>query len=56
MKQNEFPKDWDEAKVQKVIGHYERQGDEDAVAEDEADIASTETGMTVPHDLVATVR
>lgn len=36
MKKNEFPKDWNEARVRKVLAHYERQTEEDAVAEDEA--------------------
>jgi len=57
MRQNKFPAGWDEARVQKVIAHYERQTPEEAVAEDEAAFArEDETVMKVPHRLVPTVR
>jgi len=36
MKQNRFPPGWDEEKVRRVLGYYERQTEEEAVAEDEA--------------------
>jgi hypothetical protein len=35
-KQNRFPAGWNEARVQRVLAHYERQSDTGAVAEDEA--------------------
>ena len=34
-KQNRFPKDWDDARVQAVLEHYESQSEREAVAEDE---------------------
>jgi hypothetical protein len=36
MKQSKFPPGWDEKKVQRVLKHFERQTEEEAVAEDEA--------------------
>jgi len=36
MKQSKFPKGWDEEKVHKVLRHYEKQTEEEALAEDEA--------------------
>ena len=56
-KPSEFPPGWDEARVQRVLDHYESQSDEAAVAEDEAAYeATTYTAMEVPVDLVPTVR
>ncbi len=57
MKQAKYPAGWDEARVQRVLAHYERQTDEEAVAEDEATYESTtHTAMEVPVDLVPAVR
>jgi hypothetical protein len=56
-KQSQFPPGWDEARVRRVLAHYEAQSDEEAVAEDEASFeATTHTAMAVPVDLVPTVR
>ena len=56
-KQSRFPAGWDEARVQRVLDHYESQSDEEAVAEDEASFeATTHTAMEVPVDLVPAVR
>jgi len=56
-KQSRFPAGWDEARVQRVLGHYESQSDEEAVAEDEASFeATTHTAMEVPVELVPAVR
>jgi hypothetical protein len=56
-KQSQFPPGWDEARVKRVLAHYEAQSDEEAVAEDEASFeATTHTAMEVPVDLVPTVR
>jgi len=56
-KQTKFPKGWDEARVRRVIEHYESQTDEEAVAEDEAAAEQPgQTLMTVPSDLVPVVR
>lgn len=56
MSQNKFPTGWDEAKVRRVLAHYEEQTEEEALIEDEAGIESSETVMNVPHDLVPKVR
>jgi hypothetical protein len=57
MKQSKFPPGWDEARVRRVLEHYEAQSDEEAVAEDEAAFeATTHTAMEVPIDLVPAVR
>ena len=36
MKQVRFPQGWDEARVQRVLAHYETHTETEAVAEDEA--------------------
>ena len=57
MKQSEFPPGWDEARVRRLLEHYEAQSDEAAVAEAEAAFeATTCTAMEVPVDLVPAVR
>jgi len=56
-KKSNFPPGWDEARVQRVLEHYEDQSDEEAVAEDEASFEeTTHTAMEVPVDLVPAVR
>jgi hypothetical protein len=56
-KNNNFPSGWDEARVQRVLEHYESQSDEEAVAEDEASFEqTTHTAMEVPVELVPAVR
>jgi hypothetical protein len=57
MGQNKFPPGWDEARVRRVLEHYDSLTDEEALADDEAafDTAS-DTTMTVPADLVPAVR
>jgi len=57
MRQAEYPAGWDEERVRRVLERYERQTDEEAVAEDEAaDEATTSTSMDVPVELVPVVR
>lgn len=57
MSETRFPPGWDEARVRRVLKHYEKQSDEEAVAEDEAAYESTtHTTMAVPVDLVPSVR
>lgn len=56
MSQSKFPEGWGEEKVRRVLAHYEEQTEEEALAEDEAGIESSETVMNVPHDLVPKVR
>ena len=57
MKKNKFPKGLDENKVQKVIAHYEKQSEEEALAEDEAAYEDrTQTIIEIPVQLVPAVR
>lgn len=57
MTESRFPPGWDEARVQRVLEHYDAQTPEEAVAEDEAAYESTVyTTMGVPVDLVPRVR
>ena len=57
MKQHRFPPGWDEARVRKVLAHYEAQTEDEAVAEDEAAFEEvTQTVMEVPHELVPAIR
>ena len=56
-KQTKFPEGWDQARVRRVLDHYESQSEEEAVAEDEAAFEQRDqTVMEVPNDLVPTVR
>jgi len=51
------PPGWDEARVRRVLEHYEAQSDEEGVAEDEAAYeATTHTVMDVPVELVPVIR
>ena len=57
MSTSRFPEGWDPARVQAVLGHYEHQTDDEAVAEDEAAYeAPQHTAMEIPIDLVPAVR
>jgi hypothetical protein len=54
---NRFPPGWDSERVRRVLGHYEGQTEEEAVAEDEAAFEEgSETVFEVPPDLVPAVR
>lgn len=56
-KRPQFPAGWDEARVRKVLEHYENQSEDEAVAEDEAAFdAEGMTVMVVPTDLVPKIR
>lgn len=56
MKGNRFPSGWDEDKVRQVRRRYEKQTDEEAVAEDEAAFEDqTQTVMEVPTALVPAI-
>lgn len=53
MKRNRFPAGWDEARVRRVLEHYEGQTEAEAVAEDEAAFQLRgQTVMVVPKGLV----
>ncbi len=57
MKNSNFPPGWDEERVRKVIDHYERQSEDEVVAEDEAAYEDAScTLMEVPKELVSKVR
>ncbi len=56
MSKNKFPTGWDQDKIEAVLAHYDEQAEEQAVAEDEAGVESSETVMKIPHDLVSVVR
>jgi hypothetical protein len=56
MNDRNLPAGWSEERLRSVLRHYEAQTEEEAVAEDEAGIQSSETVMNVPHDLVPVVR
>ena len=56
-KQNRFPPNWDEKRVQEVLADYESQSENEAVAEDEAAYEDpSQTTMEIPNDLVPEVR
>ena len=55
--QDKFPPGWDEARVRRVLAHYEEQTEDEAVAEDEAAAEDrTQTVMEIPSELVPAVR
>ena len=56
MSETKLPRGWDEAKLRRVLTHYEKQSEEDALLEDEAGIAPKEAVMAVPYELVPEVR
>jgi hypothetical protein len=57
MKQNRFPKGWDEERVKRVLDYYENQTEDEAVAEDEAAWEDTsQTFIEVPNELLPAVR
>jgi hypothetical protein len=57
MTEKAFPPGWDDARVKRVLAHYESQSEEEVVAEDEAAAeSSTDTLMAVPRPLVPAVR
>jgi hypothetical protein len=52
-----FPRGWDEARVRRVIEHYENQTEEEAVAEDEAAMKiERKSMMLVPTELIPEIR
>ena len=56
MKRNRYPSGWNEARVRRVLEHYEHQTEDEAVAEDEASFRSRgQTVMVVPRRLVPAI-
>jgi len=57
MTQSRYPEEGDEARVHRVLEHYESQSPDEALAEDEAAYEpTTHTATEVPVELVSTVR
>jgi hypothetical protein len=56
MSESKLPKGWNDAKLRRVLAHYEEQTEDEALLEDEAGIQPKETVMTIPHELVPKVR
>jgi len=53
MSKNSFPNGWDEARVRRVLEHYEEQSEDEAIAEDEAAFEDpTQATIVVPKELV----
>lgn len=50
---SKFPEGWDEARVRRVLEHYETQTEDEAVAEDEAAFEDLgQATLVVPRELV----
>ena len=57
MSKKKYPPGWDEARVQRLIAHYDEQEEDAQIAEDEAaQETSGQTVMVVPSELVPAVR
>jgi len=62
MKKNRYPPGWDEGRVRRVLGHFDEQSDQEAVAEDDAAFEPPDqtvpdhTAIVVAVDLVPAVR
>jgi len=57
MKDKHFPAGWDEKRVRRVLSHYEKQTDEQAVAEDESAFKSMRRAVIeVPVELIPVIR
>ena len=57
MSDQNFPKDWDESRIRRVLDHYESQTDDEAATEDrDAFESTTHTAMEVPIELVPEIR
>jgi len=57
MSDQNFPKDWDESRIRRVLDHYESQTDDEAATEDrDAFESTTHTAMEVPVELVPEIR
>ncbi|MEK0195016.1 MAG: hypothetical protein EAZ78_08175 [Oscillatoriales cyanobacterium] len=55
--QNKFPLDWDEQRVRQTIEHYDRQSEDEAVAEDEAAFDNKDQAFVqIPLELLPLVR
>ena len=56
MKRTRFPAGWNEARIRRVLDHYDGQTEDEAVAEDEAAFRRRDqTVMVVPRPLVPAI-
>ena len=56
-KKNDYPLGWDEARVKRVLEHYESQSEEEALVEDEAAYEDTnQSFIEIPNELIPEVR
>ena len=56
-KTTNFPRGWDEERVERLLRHYDSLSEDEAVAEDEAAFENaTQTVMEIPKELVPAVR
>ncbi|MBI1853777.1 MAG: hypothetical protein HYR85_25860 [Planctomycetes bacterium] len=56
MKRSRFPAGWNEARVRRLLEHYERQSEAEALAEDEATLRRRDqTVIVVPKRLVPAI-
>ena len=54
---NDFPEGWNEERVQKIIKHYEKQTEIEAIAEDEASFELADQAyIEVPKKLLPKIR
>ena len=58
MKQNKFPHNWADKRVQQLIAQYEKQTEDEATDEDEAVFgdAASQTVIQIPQELLPIVR
>ena len=56
MRKNQLPNGWSEDRIRKAPEHYEHQPEEECLAEDNADVDSSDTLMSIPRELVPAVR
>jgi len=57
MKESVLPAGWDEARIQRVLVHYENQTEDEALAEDESVFEDqSQVFMKIPAELVPQVR
>ena len=57
MVKSRFPEGWDEQRVRRVLGHYDQQTEDEAIAEDEAGYEDRkESAVQGPIELVPAVR
>ena len=57
MKKNRFPKEWDAERVSRVLAHYEKQTEQEAIREDESAFKSRGRAVVeVPVELMPLIR